>query len=99
MQAVKEGNLLLDAEAEAKGTKPAPSSVSSVKPDSKTSVQDNLATKSTNPYARARGELLSKMSPTARTVIQAMEAGTMKKDARYDKFLLQISELGDKLSS
>ena len=97
IEACKEGNALLEAEGKLPIGKPSPPS--SVTPDPKTAVQDNLAAKSTNPYVRARGEILGKMTPKARSVIEEMEKGTIKKDARYDKFCLQVSELGDKLSS
>lgn len=94
VEACKEGNALLEAESKSPKAPPV-----SVKPDPQTAVEDNLAAKSTNPYVRARGEILGKMSIKARSVIEAMEKGTMPKDARYDKFCLQVSELGDKLSS
>ena len=93
VEAVREGNKAID-EDEQKSSKP-----NSVKSDPKTAMEDSLAAKSNNPYVRARGEILGKMTPKARSVIEEMEKGTIKKDARYDKFCLQVSELGDKLSS
>lgn len=94
IEACREGNLLLESDSKV----PKPPS-GSVNPDPKTAVQDNLAAKSTNPYVRARGEIMSKMTPKTREIIEKMEAGTLKKDARYDKFLSQIIQLGDKFSA
>ena len=87
VQSIKEGYALLEAE----GT-------GSVKktPDSPTKLQDTLAKMSTNPYARARGEILNKMSPAARSVIEKMENGQLDKDKRYDTFCAAVNILGEK---
>lgn len=89
--ALKEGHEMLDAEEKK-------NSVKSKKPKA-SKVQDALAKTSTNPYVRARAELLDKMTPAFRTLIESMESGETPKDARYDKFCLDIQALGDKLSS
>jgi len=103
IHALKEGYALLAAEAKpappnAFGAKPVPPKLDSVTPDA-SKLQDALALKSTNPYIRARATVLSKMLPSARSVIEKMEAGTLTKDARYDKFVEEVSELGDKISN
>ena len=75
-----------------------PSKTDSVTPEP-SKVQDALAQKSTNPYIRARATLLTQMLPSARSVIEKMEAGTLTKDARYDTFVKAVAELGDKISN
>src|ERR1035437_8734428 len=87
--ALREGYALLEAEAKAKP--------SVIPPSSK--VQDALAQKSDNPYIRARNTILTRMLPSQRSTIEKMEAGTLTKDARYDTFIKQVSELGDKISN
>jgi hypothetical protein len=102
IEAVREGNLLL--EAEAKEGKPAPSSV---KPDAKTAVEDALASKSDNPYVRARAQILSKLDPHIRSLIEHFETlsselrakQSFNQRTRYDTFCKQVTELGDKLSN
>lgn len=91
-QLVKEGNELLEAEAK---TKPSVKST----PESKAALEDALGKMSDNPYIRARVQLLRKMTPEARSVIEKMEKGTLAKDHRYDDFCNMVTRLGDKLSS
>lgn len=88
-RAVIEGAQLLEAEEKAKkaAAPPAPSPV----------LEDALGKMSANPYIRARTQLLLRMTPTARSVIEKMEKGLLDKDHRYDTFVSQIAKLGDKL--
>lgn len=86
--AVADGFKLLEAEEKSKA-KPSPSPV----------LEDALGKMSDNPYVRARTQILTKMTPTARSVIEKMEKGTLDKDSRYDTFVKQITQLGDKLDA
>ena len=88
--ALKEGYALLEADEKKKH---------SVKSPAVSKVQDALGKMSNNPYVRARTQLLEKMLPGARAVIEKMEAGTLTKDPRYDMFCREVASLGDKLSS
>ena len=99
IQAIKEGNALLDAEA--KNSKPKVPSVKSPEPiaQSPEKLQEALAKMSTNPYVRARIQVLSKMQADARSVIEEMEKGNHPKDIRWDMFCKAVTEIGDKLSS
>ena len=99
IQAIKEGNALLDAEA--KNSKPKVPSVKSPEPiaQSPEKLQETLAKASTNPYVRARIQMLTKMSAAARSVIEQMEKGELPKNLQWDTFCKAISILGDKLSS
>jgi hypothetical protein len=91
--AIKEGEELLAAEEKNSVKKPE----SFAQPKEK--LQDTLGKMSDNPYIRARTQILTKMTPKARSVIEDMEKGSVKKDARYDTFVKQVTILGDKLSS
>lgn len=94
--AIKEGEALLAAEEKTKpknSVKPA----GSVKPSP--ALEDALAKMSDNPYVRARVEILTKMGPTARSVIEKMEKGELSKDDRYDKFCKAVTVRGDQISS
>lgn len=95
IQACKEGAAMLEAETAPPKAK---AHESSVKADHKNSVQDNLASKSSNPYARARAKILGDMLPSKREQIDKIERGELPKDATYDKFCKQVFDLGDKLS-
>jgi len=91
-QAIKEGFAMLAAE-DKKASK------HSVKPTSPNILENALGEMSTNPYIRARIEVLKKMTPAARSEIEKMEAGTLDKDHRYDTFVSIVSALGDELSN
>jgi hypothetical protein len=93
LMAIKEGHQLLELEEKAKA-KPAPS----VKQPDASKVQDALGKMSDNPYLKARAQIMDKMLPSVKTAIEQMEAGTLTKDKRYDKFCTDVTELGDKLS-
>lgn len=92
-QAIKEGNELLALDYKAPANKP--------KTPAKTSpaLEEALAKMSDNPYIRARTEILKKMTPEARSVIEKMEKGELKKDTRYDTFCKAVTIKGDQLSS
>lgn len=93
VQCLKEGEELLAAEEKAKpSVKPTPA-------QSKKVLDDALGKMSDNPYVCARIQILTKMKPEARSVIEKMEKGTLPKDSRYDQFCKEIGKLGDKLSS
>ena len=93
VQCIKEGEELLAAEEKAKpSVKPTPA-------QSKKVLDDALGKMSDNPYVCARIQILTKMKPEARSVIEKMEKGTLPKDSRYDQFCKEIGKLGDKLSS
>ena len=62
-------------------------------------LEEALGKMSDNPYVRARIQILNKMKPEARSVIEKMEKGTLPQDRRYDEFCKEIRILGDKLSS
>lgn len=57
-----------------------------------------LATNSSNPYVRARIDILNKMSEVERSIIEKMEIGTFPKDSRFDHFASEIRVLGDTYS-
>lgn len=58
-----------------------------------------LDTHSTNPYVKARNDILNEMTPEKRNVILKMENGQLEKDSRYENFCNDIRKLGDKLSN
>ncbi len=87
---LREGYAMLEAEEKAKGIKGAP--------EPKQALENTLGEKSDNPYVKARSQVFKKMSPKARSVIEEMEKGSIAKDERYDKFVLAVTALGDKLS-
>jgi hypothetical protein len=92
--AIKEGEALLAAEEKAKAkssVKPEPLAQPSAK------LQEALAKMSDNPYVRARIEILNKMGPTARSVIEKMEKGDIPKDGRYDTFCKAINARGEQI--
>ena len=89
-QALQEGYALLEAEGSG-SVKPK----ASVKPSP--ILEDALAKMSTNPYVRARIEILNKMTPIARSVIEKMEKGVLPKDIRYDTFCKAVSIKGEQI--
>ena len=97
--ALKEGHAMLDAEEKAQAVAAAKKTPKPSVTPSPSKVQDALAKTSTNPYLRARATLLDQMLPSYRLVIEKMENGTLTKDTRYDSFVREVTELGDKISS
>jgi len=91
-QALQEGYAILEAEGSGSVTKPVSVKTSPI-------LEDALAKMSDNPYIRARAEILNKMSPIARSVIEKMEKGTLPKDPRYDTFCKAVTIKGDQISS
>ena len=92
MVALAEGHALIAVDEKNPSVTPA-----SAKAISK--LQNALTKLSTNPYVKARAQLLEKMHPTLRSVIERQELGKAPSDARYEKFLKDITDLGDKLSA
>ena len=86
---IKEGDALLIKE---KATK------YHTKDDSR-KLESELGTTSSNPYIRARMEILRKMSKDRLRVIEKMEDGSLPKDRRYDEFVKEVAKLGDKMTS
>src|ERR1035438_3310978 len=86
-KALQEGYALLAAE-EKNSVKTAPNP-NSVK------LENKLGETSKNAYVRARSEVLNKMSPAARAVIEKMERGDLTKDTRWDTFCKAATILGD----
>ena len=70
----------------------------SVTPSIMSKVQASLGKMSNNPYTTARSQLLEKLRPELRSVIEDMINGKILKDQRYDTFCRSVTELGDKLS-
>ena len=94
--AIKEGNALLDAEAKVKPAQKA-SVTAPLKSDS-VNLENKLGETSTNAYVRARSEILNKMKPESRAIIEKMSADEIKKDARWDTFCKAVTIRGDQLS-
>lgn len=90
---VAEGNALLAEEEKRKEKKPA----APLKDESK-KLETKLATTSSNPYVRARMEVLQKMAEDKRAIIEKMEKGSLPKDSRYEEFCKQVRIRGDQLS-
>lgn len=89
--AVKEGNRLLEEEEKLKGKAIV---------DDKKKLDTALSTSSTNPYVKARIQILNgwlKNSSTAWLAheIEAMENGSQPKDRHYDDFVKMVADLGD----
>ena len=55
------------------------------------------ASPSSNPYVRARNQILSEMDPEKRKLIERLEKEGNKNCAQYNDFIEQIRKLGDKL--
>ena len=94
-QAIQEGYALL--EEDAKNPKNSVKAPGSVKPSP--ALEDALAKMSDNPYIAARVEILKKMSPIARSVIEKMEKGELPKDLRWETFCKAVTIKGDQISS
>lgn len=62
-------------------------------------LETKLGTTSSNPYIRARCDIISKMSKDKAKLIEDMESGIKPKDHRYDTFVKEVAALGDKLSA
>jgi hypothetical protein len=93
MIAIKEGNALLNAEAKnSENSVKTPSKPDSVK------LANKLGEMSTNAYVRARTEILNRMTPESRRIIEKMERGELTKDKRYDMFCKAVTIKGDELS-
>jgi hypothetical protein len=67
--------------------------------DDKKNLENKLAETSSNPYIRARREVLKKMSTAELDAIAKMEKGEIPKDSWYDRFVHKIAELGDQYSN
>ena len=93
--ALREGYALLEQDDKTKNSVKS----DSVKKPTPSKVQDALGKMSDNPYIRSRNTILTKMLPLQRSTIEKMESGIIKKDARYDIFVREVSALGDKLSN
>lgn len=87
---LKEGDKLLGEEKKLSASAPAK--------DERTQLESKLASTSSNPYVRAREEILKKMSPAEITTIRNMESGKEPKTQWYDRFVSKIADLGDKYS-
>ncbi len=92
---VAQGYKLL--EEDSKTPAAAPKKKTAKKDDTKR-LEKKLASTSTNPYVRARVDVLNKMNPEARSVIEKMEKGLLPKDLRYETFCKAVRILGDQLS-
>lgn len=90
--AIREGNELLDAEKKNSTKTP-----SVTKPS--LTLENALAALSTNPYIKARAEILKELSPLTRTAIEQMEKNEIPKDARWNSFCQAVQVRGDKISS
>jgi hypothetical protein len=90
--ALKEGYALLKAD-------PKHSTPHSVTSSIMSKVYTTLGKMSNNPYTRAWAQLLAKMRPEVRSVIEDMINGKILKDQRYDTFCRSVTELGDLLSA
>jgi hypothetical protein len=98
-EAVAEGFKLLEEEEKGK-SKAKASDILGYDPNSdKKRLETKLASTSDNPYIRARIQILNKMTPTARAIIEKMENGKLEKDSRYDAFVKAVEILGDQLSA
>jgi hypothetical protein len=54
---------------------------------------------STNPYIRARNQILAAMGEYRRTLLMKMETGVFEKDRVYDDFVSEVVKLGDQFSN
>lgn len=90
--ALQEGYALLEEDA-----KKAPKASVTAPAKSSPVLEDALAKMSDNPYIRARHEVLTKMTPTARSVIEKIEKGELPKDSRYDTFCKAVSVRGEQI--
>ena len=53
---------------------------------------------SDNPYEQAKYEMMERLGPKAKSIIEQMEAGTLPKDDRYQKFIDQVIKRGNEIS-
>lgn len=91
-QAIQEGYALLEEEAKnPKNSVKAPLKSDSVK------LEDKLGEMSKNAYVKARAEVLRKMSPEARAIIEKMSAGELTKDSRWDTFCKAVNIKGEQI--
>lgn len=89
-----EGNKLLQAEP---GAKPPKIKPPQQKPDN-AKLEASLAAMSKNPYIRARGMILEKLSTSRRKEIMEMEKNGNINNTKYQEFLNDVTKLGDSLS-
>lgn len=89
MDAVSEGYLLLAAD-EKKGTLPA-----TVKLDETKRLNNTLGSTSSNPFIRARIQILNKMSPFDRHEIERMEKTHDLNNRFYEDFVHRVRVLGE----
>ena len=92
MQATMEGFKLLEEEEIARAKNPISVKVSP-------GIETTVGALNKNPYAQARIEILKKMSPELKTIIEKMEKGLMEKDTRWDTFCKAIRLQGDQSSN
>ena len=91
--AIKEGYALLAAEEKNPVKNPSTLKSDSVKLDNK------LGEMSKNAYVRAREEVLKKMKPETRAIIEKMERNEMERDSRWDTFCKAVTIKGDQISN
>ena len=90
---VKEGNVILEEERAVKAKaigKPTPSSAAIL--------ESALGSISTNPYVRARIQVLKDLSATRRNAIEEMEKTGKIDNTRYQEFVKMVRVLGDRFS-
>ena len=92
--ALQEGYALLEEDAK---KAPKASVTAPLKSDS-VNLENKLGETSTNAYVRARSEILNKMKPESRAIIEKMSADEIQKDARWDTFCKAVTIRGDQLS-
>lgn len=68
-------------------------------PPPQQALEDALGEKSSNPYIKSRVEVLKKMKPSERAIIERMEKNEIPRDSRWDQFQKWIIIRGDQLSS
>lgn len=61
-------------------------------------LETKLGSTSSNPYIRARCDIMSKWATDKLKLFEEMENSTRPKDHRYDDFVREVAKLGDKLS-
>jgi hypothetical protein len=93
--ALADGYKALDTEEKAKGSVKAPQSPKS---DS-VKLENKLGEMSKNSYVRAREEVLKKMKPETRAIIEKMERNEMERDSRWDTFCKAVTIKGDQISN
>ena len=96
-QSLQEGYALLEAEAKSKPVQKA-STTAPLKSDS-VNLENKLGETNKNAYVRARSEILKKLNPESRAIIEKMERNELEKDLRWDRFCKEIRIRGDELSN